>query len=135
MREITGTTALPVRPETTSQLADLSDAAPPPVYSADEFDAALAHVMREPSRLALLDYMPPEGHAHYRAMGAKWLARSGIEISEANVIVTSGAHLGVMACLSSGATRRCGDGRKSQLRFAWLNDLRPQPEARADCHE
>ena len=100
VREISGSTALPPRPEVASQITDLTQAMPPPVYSTDEFDAALAHVMREPSRLALLDYMPPEGHAHYRAMGAKWLARSGIDISEANVIVTSGAHLGVVACLS-----------------------------------
>jgi DNA-binding transcriptional MocR family regulator len=100
VREFRGSTALPQRLEVNAQLADLSHAAPPPVYSTDEFDSALAHVMREPSRLALLDYMPPEGHAHYRAMGAKWLARSGIDISEANVIVTAGAHLGVMACLS-----------------------------------
>ncbi len=100
VREVGGSTALPPRAEGTSQITDLSHAAPPPVYSTDEFDAALAHVMREPSRLALLDYMPPEGHVHYRAMGAKWLARSGIDISEANVIVTSGAHLGIVACLS-----------------------------------
>ncbi|MBZ0261122.1 MAG: PLP-dependent aminotransferase family protein [Hyphomicrobiales bacterium] len=100
VREVSGSTALPSRAEVATQIADLSHAAPPPVYSADEFDAALAHVMREPSRLALLDYMPPEGHVHYRAMGAKWLARSGIDISEANVIVTSGAHLGILACLS-----------------------------------
>lgn len=122
VREITGTTALPARRETTSQLADLSDAAPPPVYSEDEFDAALAHVMREPSRLALLDYMPPEGHAHYRAMGAKWLARSGIEISEANVIVTSGAHLGVMACLS--VLAQPGDAVMAEsLNYASLGSL------------
>lgn len=122
VREVTGSTALPARTQTTSQLADLSDAAPPPVYSADEFDAALAHVMREPSRLALLDYMPPEGHAHYRAMGAKWLARSGIEISEANVIVTSGAHLGVMACLS--VLAQPGDAVMAEnLNYASLGSL------------
>jgi hypothetical protein len=127
-----GSTALPPRLESGLANGRPQPGRPPPVYSIDEFDAALAHVMREPSRLALLDYMPPEGHAHYRAMGAKWLARSGIDISETNVIVTSGAHLGVMACLRFGAARRCGDGRKSQLRLLG-SDLRPQL-GRA-CHE
>ena len=122
VREITGTTALPERLDVTSQMSDLSQAAPPPVYSTDEFDAALAHVMREPSRLALLDYMPPEGHAHYRAMGAKWLARSGIDISESNVIVTSGAHLGVMACLS--VLAQPGDAVMAEnLNYASLGSL------------
>jgi DNA-binding transcriptional MocR family regulator len=122
VREITGSTALPERLDVTSQGSDLSVAAPPPVYSTDEFDAALAHVMREPSRLALLDYMPPEGHAHYRAMGAKWLARSGIDIPEANVIVTSGAHLGVMACLS--VLAQPGDAVMAEnLNYASLGSL------------
>jgi len=66
--------------------------------------------------------MPPEGHAHYRAMGAKWLARSGIEISEANVIVTSGAHLGVMACLS--VLAQPGDAVMAEnLNYASLGSL------------
>ncbi len=63
VREISGSTALPTRLEITSQLADLSHAAPPPVYSNDEFDAALAHVMREPSRLALQAATPQTSSA------------------------------------------------------------------------
>jgi DNA-binding transcriptional MocR family regulator len=84
-----------------SGVTDLSQSVPPPVYSCSEFDAALEHVMRQPSRLDLLDYMQPEGHPLHRAMGAKWLARSGIKVSEADVIVTAGAHMGLIACLST----------------------------------
>jgi DNA-binding transcriptional MocR family regulator len=57
--------------------------------------------MRQSSRLELLNYMEPEGHPLHRAMGARWLARSGIHVSEAEVIVTAGAHMGLIACLSS----------------------------------
>jgi DNA-binding transcriptional MocR family regulator len=85
----------------TSAVADLSQAVPPPVFSASEFDAALEHVMRQPGRLGLLDYMEPEGHLLHRAMGARWLQKSGIRVSEAEVIVTAGAHMGLIACLST----------------------------------
>jgi DNA-binding transcriptional MocR family regulator len=84
-----------------SGVIDLAQSVPPPVHTTGEFDAALEHVMRQPSRLELLDYMAPEGHALHRAMGARWLARSGIEVSEGQVIVTAGAHMGLIACLST----------------------------------
>lgn len=96
----TTSTALQLSAESSSVI-DLSQSVPPPVYSRAEFDAALEHVMRQPDRLDLLDYMEPEGHPLHRAMGAKWLARSGIRVSEAEVIVTAGAHMGLIACLSS----------------------------------
>jgi DNA-binding transcriptional MocR family regulator len=84
-----------------SAAIDLSQSVPPPVHAKSEFDAALEHVMRQPTRLDLLDYMAPEGHPLHRAMGAKWLARSGIRVSDAEVIVTAGAHMGLIACLST----------------------------------
>jgi DNA-binding transcriptional MocR family regulator len=84
-----------------SDAIDFSQSVPPPIHAKSEFDAALEHVMRQPSRLDLLDYMQPEGHALHRAMGAAWLARSSIKVSEAEVIVTAGAHMGLIACLST----------------------------------
>jgi DNA-binding transcriptional MocR family regulator len=84
-----------------SAVIDLSQAVPPPVHANSEFDAALQHVMRQPSRLDLLDYMEAEGHPLHRAMGARWLALSGIAVSDAEVIVTAGAHMGLIACLST----------------------------------
>lgn len=89
------------RPDEIATIADLSHAVPPPVYAHEEFDAALAYVMREPSRLGLLDYTPSEGHGHYLAMGTKWLKRSNIDVAEEDLIMTPGAYLGIVACLSA----------------------------------
>ena len=80
-------------------LVDLSHSIPPPVITTAEFDAALAHVMREPERLSLLDYTPPEGYARHRQMGAKWLTRCGIIASDADVVVCAGAHMGIIATM------------------------------------
>ncbi len=98
----THSTALPLKLSAeSSAVVDLAQSVPPPVHSSSEFDAALQHVMRQPSRLELLDYMDAEGHPLHRAMGARWLARSGIMVSDAEVIVTAGAHMGLIACLST----------------------------------
>jgi DNA-binding transcriptional MocR family regulator len=108
VRGTAGPAPIAPRPDEASTIADLSHAVPPPVYLHDEFDAALAYVMREPSRLGLLDYTPSEGHAHYLAMGVKWLKRSGIDVAEDDLIMTPGAYLGIVACLS--ALTQPGDG-------------------------
>ncbi len=96
------------RAESGDGIVDLSHVVPPPVYNADELDAALAYVMREPSRLGLLDYVPSEGHPAYRAMATKWLKRSGIDVAEEDVILTPGAYLGITACFEALAVP--GDG-------------------------
>lgn len=81
--------------------ADLSQASPPAVHAFQDLDKALTQIMASPGRLDLLDYTPPEGHPLHRAMGAKWLARSGIAVDESQVIVTSGAHAALIATLAS----------------------------------
>lgn len=101
-------TPIAPRAESADSIVDLSHVVPPPVYNADELDSALAYVMREPSRLALLDYVPAEGHPAYRAMATKWLKRSGIDVAEDDVILTPGAYLGITACLEAMAVP--GDG-------------------------
>jgi DNA-binding transcriptional MocR family regulator len=83
------------------QIIDLSHAVPPPVVTTDEFDAALHQVMRENRRLDLLDYAPPEGFAHHRDMGVRWLKLSGIEVEPSNVFVTAGAHIALIAVLGA----------------------------------
>ncbi len=94
-----GTAAIPRSDSGPADLVDLSHSIPPPVITTVEFDAALAHVMREPERLSLLDYTPPEGYARHRQMGAKWLTRCGITVSDADVVVCAGAHMGLIATM------------------------------------
>ncbi|MFO1121819.1 MAG: PLP-dependent aminotransferase family protein [Hyphomicrobiales bacterium] len=93
---------------TESGVYDMSQASPPLIHEYQDLDRALSQIMSSASRLDLLDYTPPEGHALHRAMGAKWLARSNIEVGEEQVIVTSGAHPGLIATLAS--LSQPGDG-------------------------
>ena len=86
-------------------LIDLSHAIPPPVISANDFDQALASVMRDPKKLLLLDYAPPEGFAQHRVMAQQWLKRSGIEVREQDVFVTAGAQLALVTTLLALAQR------------------------------
>lgn len=80
---------------------DLSLATAPVVRDTAELDSAMAQVMRQPGRLDLLNYPPPEGYPLHRAMGAAWLARSGIDIGEERVIVTAGAQAALIATLAA----------------------------------
>ena len=80
---------------------DLTQASPPAIHAFQDLDRALARIMVSPGRLDLLDYTPPEGHPLHRAMGAKWLARSGIIVDQSQVIVTSGAHAALISTLAS----------------------------------
>jgi DNA-binding transcriptional MocR family regulator len=84
-----------------ASLIDLSHAIPPPVVTAEEFDAAMASVMRDPRKLDLLDYAPPDGFAAHKAMAVTWLKRSGINISEQDVVITAGAHLGFICVVQA----------------------------------
>lgn len=96
--EATPFTSLAAREE---GLIDLSQASPPKVHHAQDLDEALRQIMQQPSRVDLLDYTPPQGHPLHRAMGASWLARSGITVPEDQIVVTSGAHAATIAVLAS----------------------------------
>ena len=85
----------------TAGILDLSMASPPAVAEARDIDGALAQIMTSPARADLLGYPPPEGYPLHRAMGAKWLARSGIEVDQSQVVVTAGAQAGIIAILAS----------------------------------
>ena len=82
-------------------LIDLTHAIPPPVVTAQEFDAALQSIMRDPRKLDLLDYAPPDGHMVHKTMAVHWLKRSGITTEERNVFITAGAHLGLITVLEA----------------------------------
>ena len=70
-----------LRPEPDG-IVDLSHAIPPPIVKPEELDQAMQSVMRDPRKLDLLDYAPPEGFHMHRSMAVQWLKRSGISVSE-----------------------------------------------------
>jgi DNA-binding transcriptional MocR family regulator len=88
-------------PADQNDLVDLTHAIPPPVISAQEFDHALTSIMRDPRKLGLLDYAPPEGFAQHRSMAIEWLKRSGIIAQARDVFVTAGAQLGLLTTLQA----------------------------------
>jgi DNA-binding transcriptional MocR family regulator len=90
----------PIAKETDGMI-DLTHAIPPPVVTAQEFDAALHAVMRDPRKLDLLDYAPPDGFALHKVMAAHWLKRSGIDAQQRDIFITAGAHLGLITVLEA----------------------------------
>jgi DNA-binding transcriptional MocR family regulator len=85
----------------TDGMVDLTHAIPPAVVTTQEFDAALHAVMRDPRKLDLLDYAPPDGFALHKVMAAHWLKRSGIEAQQRDIFITAGAHLGLITVLEA----------------------------------
>jgi len=53
--------------------------------------AALNEIGRMPGLGRLLDYQPENGHPRYRAAGAAWMKRAGLEIEPDRLILTGGA--------------------------------------------
>jgi DNA-binding transcriptional MocR family regulator len=82
-------------------IIDLSHAVPPPIVKAEELDQAMQSVMRDPRKLDLLDYAPPEGFHMHRQMAVTWLKRSNINVSENQVVISAGAHLGLITLLEA----------------------------------
>ena len=118
--------------ESPNAIADLSHSMPPPVYGTQDLDDALHYVMRQSSRLGLLDYVLPESHLQYRQMAAKWLQRSGISVDAEQTVVTSGAFGGLSTVME--AVTQPGDGVMAEaLTYPMLRpllrrlNLRPKP--------
>ncbi len=80
---------------------DLSHAIPPPIVKPEEMDQAMQSIMRDPRKLMLLDYAPPEGFHMHRTMAVQWLKRSGVETTENSVVISAGAHLGLITVLEA----------------------------------
>jgi DNA-binding transcriptional MocR family regulator len=87
---------------------DLSHATPPPIVKPEELDQAMQSVIRDPHKLNLLDYAPPEGFHMHRSMAVQWLKRSGIHVSEHNVVISAGAHLGLITVLEANGEGQVG---------------------------
>jgi DNA-binding transcriptional MocR family regulator len=82
-------------------VVDLSHAIPPPVVRPEEMDQAMQSILRDPRKLDLLDYAPPEGFHMHRQMAVTWLTRSNIHVTEQDVLISAGAHLGLMTVLEA----------------------------------
>lgn len=80
---------------------DLHFAAPPPVPAAAELAEALGAMAGDPAMERFLAYPPNEGYPAHREAAAEWLAGTGWQPDPARIIVTNGAHHGVMAALLS----------------------------------
>jgi DNA-binding transcriptional MocR family regulator len=93
--------ALTSPPTETDGIIDLSHAIPPPIVKPEEFDLAMQSVMRDPRKLDLLDYAPPDGFHMHRSMAVQWLKRSCISVQESNVVISAGAHLGLITVLEA----------------------------------
>jgi DNA-binding transcriptional MocR family regulator len=89
-------------PATESQgIINLTSAIPPPVVKPEEMDQAMQSIMRDPRKLDLLDYAPPEGFHMHRQMAVSWLKRSNITVNESAVMISAGAHLGLITVLEA----------------------------------
>jgi DNA-binding transcriptional MocR family regulator len=82
-------------------IIDLSHAVPPPVVKGEELDQAMQSVMRDARKLDLLDYAPPDGFHMHRQMAVTWLKRSNIRVGESQVVISAGAHLGLITLLEA----------------------------------
>jgi DNA-binding transcriptional MocR family regulator len=85
----------------TEGIINLTSAIPPPVVKPEEMDLAMQSIMRDPRKLDLLDYAPPEGFHMHRQMAVAWLKRSNISVSENAVMISAGAHLGLITVLEA----------------------------------
>lgn len=65
------------------------------------FAATLQDILHGPAAANRLQYQPAGGAPEDRLVGAQWLAASGIEAGEDNVLVTSGAQTALHAIASS----------------------------------
>jgi DNA-binding transcriptional MocR family regulator len=101
IRQVQAVTALPALSEDQQSFIDLTHAVPPPVVTTQEFDAAMNSVMRDPRKLDLLDYAPPDGFALHKTMAVHWLKRSAIEAAEKDIFITAGAHLGLITAIEA----------------------------------
>lgn len=72
-----------------------------------ETSRTMTELSSDPVLMEMLSYQPHAGLGRHRAAGAKWIARRGVQANADNVVVSTGAHNGILATLS--AITRTGD--------------------------
>ena len=91
-----------------SRWDDLSLNIPPVAVSTDLVSAALRRLTAPNGRLGLVDYAPVSGSAGSRSAGAMLFGLRGLHADSDQVLVTQGAHQGLLVALM--ALTRPGDG-------------------------
>ncbi|MEQ9641269.1 MAG: PLP-dependent aminotransferase family protein [Alphaproteobacteria bacterium] len=81
---------------------DLARNAPPPGLAASVLAESLRTLAEAPELAELMDYMPEGGHPAHRAAGARWIARSGLQVTGDQVIATGGVQQALALVLASG---------------------------------
>jgi DNA-binding transcriptional MocR family regulator len=97
-----GTFVQPLPGESAHELLDLSLNALPPHAHLAELAARLDPPL--PSRASLLDYPPRGGRLDHRETGAAWIARRGLDVTAAHVLVTVGAQHALFAAIAAVAS-------------------------------
>lgn len=90
-----------------SGVIDLGFSFPPPGDAGLAIGPALEKLAVNPRTASLLGYQPHAGLASHRAAGADWLALGGLEVPAERLVITSGAHHGIIVALA--ALLRPGD--------------------------
>ena len=80
---------------------------PPEAGEAEAFRATMADILAGPGLDALLRYAQHGGIESHRRAGAAWISERGLEADPQRVMVTTGAHNGILVSLA--ATTRAGD--------------------------
>jgi len=80
---------------------DLSLNAPPVDIVMDILHENLEEIAAEPGTPRLFDYEPVPGGLAHRLAGCRWVSLRGLDVSPGNVLVTQGAHEGLLACLAA----------------------------------
>lgn len=122
-----GTYVLPASPrpqfaiaaEPQTGIIDMSMAAPAPGDEDVHFAAALQRMALDPHIGALLE--PPSSTLRYRAAGAAWFARTGIDVPPERVVTTAGAQHAIAVTLS--ALTQAGD--RVATEFLTYNGVKP----------
>lgn len=101
---------------------DLAYAFPPPAIAEETLLPALRDLASDPNILPLFDYQPRPGLKAHRAMGARWLARSGLSATSDSVVVCGGGHHGMTIAMA--AITRPGDRILAErLTYPGLKDV------------
>ncbi len=74
---------------------------PPLGLESLEASRTMAQLASDPVLIEMLSYQPHAGIDRHRAAGAAWMARRGVSAVGDRVVVTTGAHNGVLATLSA----------------------------------
>ena len=74
---------------------------PPLGVESLEASRVMAQLATDPVLVEMLSYQPHAGIDRHREAGANWIARRGVPASGDRVVVTTGAHNGVLATLSA----------------------------------